>query len=225
MKSNQLTVYCAIATVLLYSCHSNHYEGLPYSDSVYSAGRQQIPGKIFCAYYDIGGEGIAYHDTDSVNHGSGELNPLNGTYLHAFRKDEGVDISYTKGNDIDNTLYNFVAPPSDQLYVGWTEPGEWLKYSVEIKEDGVYSVSLLYTSNKGGKISLSVDDKDVSGLLNIASTFRYDDTENWRQWHHWNISNNMAKVNLKKGFHTLTLHTVGNGQMNYAWLEFEKSKQ
>jgi hypothetical protein len=35
----------------------------------------------------------------------------------------------------------------------------------------------------------------------------------------------MAKINLKKGFHTLTLHTMENGQMNYAWLEFEKSKQ
>jgi len=225
MKSYQLTIYCALATVLLYSCRSNRYEGLPYSDSVYSAGRQQIPGKIFCAYYDTGGEGITYHDADSVNHGSGELNPLDGTYLHAFRKDEGVDISYTKGNDVDNTPYNFVAPPSDQLYVGWTEPGEWLKYSVEVKEDGVYSVSLLYTSNKGGKISLSVDDKDVCGLLDVASTFRDDDPENWRQWHHWNISNDMAKINLKKGFHTLTLHTVENGQMNYAWLEFEKSKQ
>lgn len=27
---------------------------------------QQIPGKIECEYYDEGGEGIAYHDSDSV---------------------------------------------------------------------------------------------------------------------------------------------------------------
>jgi len=26
---------------------------------------QKIPGKLQCAYYDFGGEGIAYHDTDA----------------------------------------------------------------------------------------------------------------------------------------------------------------
>ena len=26
------------------------------------------------AYFDLGGEGVAYHDTDKTNHGSGELN-------------------------------------------------------------------------------------------------------------------------------------------------------
>jgi hypothetical protein len=37
---------------------------------------QQIPGKIQCEFYDQGGEGIAYHDTDSINNGSGKLNSL-----------------------------------------------------------------------------------------------------------------------------------------------------
>ncbi len=29
------------------------------------AGAQKIPGKVECAYYDRGGEGVAYHDSDS----------------------------------------------------------------------------------------------------------------------------------------------------------------
>jgi hypothetical protein len=49
-----------------------------------------------CAYYDLGGEGVAYHDTDPKNQGSGELNPADGTYLNEFRINEGVDTSYTK---------------------------------------------------------------------------------------------------------------------------------
>jgi len=47
----------------------------PFKDAVYLGGPQAIPGRIRCAYYDFGGEGVAYHDTDPVNHGSGKLNP------------------------------------------------------------------------------------------------------------------------------------------------------
>jgi hypothetical protein len=50
------------------------YQGKPFQDSVYTAGPQAIPGRLECAYYDLGGEGVAYHDTDPTNHGSGELN-------------------------------------------------------------------------------------------------------------------------------------------------------
>jgi hypothetical protein len=84
---------------------------------------QPIPGKIECEYYDLGGEGIAYHDSDSINNGSGKLNPANGSYLNEFRMNEGVDISYTKSHDIDNNPYSKVFPKMDQLYVGWTKPG------------------------------------------------------------------------------------------------------
>src|ERR1700761_989304 len=88
---------------------SQTYKGKPFQDSQFSTAPQRIPGRIFCAAYDVGGEGVAYHDSDAVNHGSGELNPADGSYLHEFRMHEGVDISYTKfptepGKDaIDNS--------------------------------------------------------------------------------------------------------------------------
>src|ERR1700726_712224 len=78
---------------------------------------QHIPGKIECEYYDLGGEGIAYHDSDSINNGSGKLNPANGSYLNEFRMKEGVDISYTKPHGIDDNPYNRVKPEMNQLYV------------------------------------------------------------------------------------------------------------
>src|ERR1700746_1655316 len=74
----------------------NQYKGLPYHDSRYSGGPQKIPGKFLCAYYDLGGEGVAYHDSDPKNHGSGELNPADGTYLNEFRMHEGGDTSSKK---------------------------------------------------------------------------------------------------------------------------------
>lgn len=105
---------------------SKHYKGKPYQDSHYHGGAQEIPGRVECAYYDVGGEGVAYHDLDARNNGSGVLNPADGTYLNQFRMEEGVDISYTKFHaQIDSSPYNVVQPPENQLYVGWTEPGEW----------------------------------------------------------------------------------------------------
>lgn len=76
--------------------HGNDYKGMPYQDEVYAGGPQPIPGVLMCAYYDFGGEGMAYHDTITLNQGSGQLNPVDGSYLHSFRINESVDTSYTK---------------------------------------------------------------------------------------------------------------------------------
>ena len=94
------------------------YQGNPFQDSRYHGGAQKIPGRVQCAYYDVGGEGVAYHTADTVNHGSGALNPADGTYLNEFRMKEGVDISYTKTHNIDDNPYNKVPRTMDKLYVG-----------------------------------------------------------------------------------------------------------
>jgi len=203
------------------------YKGTPYSDKVYKDGVQSIPGKLQCEYYDFGGEGVAFHDNDTINSGSGRLNPADGSYLHEFRINEAVDISYTKFQNppIDNSPYNFVEQQKDQLYVGWTKPGEWTKYTVDVKKGGTYQLGIMFTSNKGGKISVAVNDKDVTGPLSIPSTFVAADTVPWRQWHHWNYIDKIAAINLNKGIQTITLHTVETGEMNYDYINFELVKQ
>ncbi|HEX3387290.1 MAG TPA: carbohydrate-binding protein [Mucilaginibacter sp.] len=182
---------------------------------------QQIPGRVECEFYNLGGEGIAYHDSDSSNNGSGKLNPANGTYLNEFRMHEGVDISYTKSHDIDNNLYSKVAPQMDQLYVGWTVPGEWINYTVNINRARPYTLGLMYTANGDGVISLDLDGKDVSGPIKVPSTHDDRDTVKWRQWHHWNKVDSLTTVKLPKGAHTLTLHVVANGNINFDYWEFK----
>ena len=201
------------------------YKGTPFHDSRYTGGAQKIPGKVMCAYYDLGGEGVAYHDADAKNNGSGALNPANGTYLNEFRMHEGVDTSYTKFKldpPIDDNPYNKVVPPVGLLYVGWTEPGEWFNISVYVAETGDYSVDLLYTSNRGGSISFDVNGESATGPLTIASTYDAADPLAWRQWHHWNIAQNLTRIHLSAGKNVLTLHTVTEGQMNFATLDFKK---
>jgi hypothetical protein len=196
----------------------------PYTDAHHPIGAQPIPGIVQCAYYDLGGEGIAYHDSDAINNGSGALNPADGTYLNEFRMHEGVDTSYTKFHDpkvqIDNNPYNLVTPPDGQLYVGWTVPGEWFNLTVNVAHAGLYTANLLYTSNRGGSISL-----DVNGVpnppINIPSTANPAEPIAWRQWHHWNLLPNAITLNLPAGRSVLTVHILTEGQMNLATFNFK----
>jgi hypothetical protein len=206
--------------------NANNYQGKPYSDSLYKGGAQTIPGKLQCEYYDFGGEGIAFHDSDTINSGSGRLNPADGTYLNEFRIHEAVDISYTKFRDpaIDNNPYNFVEPMKDQLYVGWTKPGEWTKYTVNVTQAGIYQLGIMFTSNKNGKISIAVNDKDATGLIAIPSTASNKETVPWRNWHHWNYLDNITQIKLDEGVQTITLHTEELGDMNYDYINFKKIK-
>jgi hypothetical protein len=64
---------------------------------------QKLPGKVECAFFDEGGEGVAYYDLERVNTLSAVLNqnpihkrPIFNPYLWSFGADEGVDTSFTK---------------------------------------------------------------------------------------------------------------------------------
>ena len=201
--------------------YGQRYTGKPFTDSLHH-DMQAIPGRLQCALYDLGGEGVAYHDTDTINQGSGKLNPADGTYLNEFRMKEGVDISYTKFREppIDNNSFNLVMPPKDQLYVGWTAPGEWTKYTVLVKETGTYTLGIMYTASQGGKIAISVNDLDATGPVDLPSTYVKDDPISWRQWHHWNYLKDLAKLKLDKGIQIITLSTRETGQMNYGYIDF-----
>ena len=135
---------------------------------------------------------------------------------------EGVDTSYTKFHDeTDNSPYDLVQPPKDQLYVGWTVPGEWFNMTVKVEHAGVYTVDLLYTSKSGGTISLDLNNKPLISSINIIPTSTDKDPLAWRQWHHWNVLTNIAEVKLPKGISVLTLRILTEGNMNLAYLDFK----
>lgn len=231
MKCSMM-LFCSIAVLTLSrtapsQTFLSQYAGVPYRDSRYQAGPQKIPGRVMCAYYDLGGEGVAYHDADPQNHGSGELNPADGSYLNEFRIHEGVDTSYTKfdrkPDKIDDNPFDKVVPPRDVLYVGWTEPGEWFNITVDAAQAGTYVADLLYTSNRGGTISIDVNGKDATGPLQIPTTYDAADHVAWRQWHHWNLASQLFKAPLRKGRNILTVHILTGGNMNLAYFDFRQN--
>jgi hypothetical protein len=92
---------------------------------------------------------------------------------------------------------------------------------VDVELGGVYSLDLLYTSNRGGTISLDRNGKPLVSSIKVISTRNDQDPIAWRQWHHWNVMTNLAEVDLPPGLSVLTLHVVTEGNMNLAYLEFK----
>ena len=56
-------------------------------------------------------------------------------------------------------------PVLNQLYVGWTEPGEWINYTMKVKKTAVYRLAVMYTANGDGAIALDIDGTSRSGPL------------------------------------------------------------
>ncbi|MEY4929776.1 MAG: hypothetical protein RI909_500 [Bacteroidota bacterium] len=189
------------------------YKGKPFQDSVYRLGPQAVPGRIELAYYDLGGEGVAYHDTSPQNEGSA----LNHTSKHwrpgiskrmaFFREHEGVDISFTK-DWADFNHPNKVDPPVNQLYLGWQENGEWTNYTIDVKAPGRYRIITIY-GYQDNQSTLWLNNKLASTLVLPENTGGF---HNWTQATVGEISFPVAGLNL------LTLKY--NKGSNLAFLDF-----
>lgn len=216
MKTNLKHLLVLLSTGYVLSCSSSgHQTNLVNKDG--TVVKHLVPGKIQCEFYNAGGEGVSFHDSDAVNSGSGGLNK-GSDYLSTFRINEAVDISFSKYVDtMDNSEFNIVEQQEHQLYVGWTAPGEWMKYTVEVTESGNYQVGLMFTSRHGGVARLSTENGGHVDL-HVPTTYDAKDPLDWRQWHHWNYIDNLGTIALKKGKQVLTLTTIEKGEMNYDYI-------
>jgi hypothetical protein len=165
--------------------------------------KQVIPGKIIAAFFDEGGEGIAFHNPAAKNNGSEGIGlARNGRYE--------VGISTTKPG-LDK--YKDGTPvPYDKYYIGWTVPGEWLNYSVDVQNAGTYLINMLASSARNdAAISLLVNGEDVVGEIVLETTGHV---------HTWQLYANLAEIKLEKGPQILTLKFLKQGLMNVQYLEF-----
>jgi hypothetical protein len=196
------------------------YKGKPfYDDTLSFKGPQVIPGRIELAYYDFGGEGVAYHDSTAANDGS-VLNhkcfdygchwrPGITYHIAFFRENEGVDISYTK-DWADYKKPNVVEPMVNQLYLGWEAKGEWTNYTVDVKAPGKYRIITVY-ANKDNKSELWLNNKFAAKLFLPKNTGYY---------HQWDQAT-IGEIEFPAaGLQLLTLKY--NTGPNLAYLDFVK---
>jgi glucose/arabinose dehydrogenase len=103
-----------------------------------------IPGKIEAEDFDLGGEGIAYHDTGKGNAGN------------QYRTKEDVDIE----------------PCAEGTYdIAYVATGEWLEYTINVTTPGVYTFSARVANPGDPKtIHMELDGQNISGAITVPTT-------------------------------------------------------
>jgi hypothetical protein len=116
------------------------YTGTPFVISgTIGKASEMIPAAI----YDLGGEGVAFHDNGGKDGAT------------AFRPNDLVDI----GNYIPRSV------------VGWTGDGEWLTYTVNVEADGTYELnSLIGADGNDGRYTIYFDGVAITPLLSAKGT-------------------------------------------------------
>jgi len=143
-----------------------------------------IPGTIQAEAFDVGGNGFAYFDQT----------PGSETGV-SFRNNEDVDIENC--TDV-GAGYN----------VGWATSGEWLEYTVNVQNSGVYNLDLRIAANGDGRtLSLSMDGTNITSNISIPNT------AGWQNWQTVRVSN----IQLSAGQKIMRL-TIGD--VDYINLNF-----
>ena len=99
-----------------------------------------IPGILQAEFYDKGGEGAAYHDSEAENRGDAN-----------YRSSDGVDIVNGNGGKA----------------IGYTSTGEWVEYTINVKESGTYDYKATVSSGTTNS-SFSINLKNGNSITKLA---------------------------------------------------------
>jgi len=133
-------------------------ETIPFEDHT-------IPGVIYATDFDLGQNGHAYFDNEVATYHvtTGTFTAWNNGWSY---RNDGVDIEPCEDN-ISTNGYN----------VGWIETDEWLKYSVDVLEPGLYDVSFRVAGGAdGGAFSLSANGSPLTENVFVPNLGGY---QNW----------------------------------------------
>ncbi len=148
-------------------------------------GPHAVPGRIQMQDFACGGQGVGYNDSDTVNTGG------------HYRLTEGVDIDITTDSTGD-------------YHVGWTLPGEWLRYQANIDTSAIYDLYIRYSSTSSlGRLRVYVDGSDVTGLVSLPNTNGYN---NWATFE-------VPNVVLASGSRVIEVRFEREA-INYNYIEF-----
>lgn len=103
-----------------------------------------IPGVFQAEDYDLGGQGLAFNESDNVNEG--------GEY-----RNDGVDVEVNGEGGYD---------------VGYVAAGEWLDYTVNVLQDEIYLINARVANGGAttGVFHIEVDGNQVGQTASVANT-------------------------------------------------------
>lgn len=143
-----------------------------------------IPGTIQLENYDEGGQSVSFSDKDFVNEG--------GEY-----RNDGVDI---------------VAVPNGYA-IGYTNAGEWLEYTVNVKEASIYYFRANASSGVGNaSFQLFLDNIAITDTIIVPQG---------EDWDTYSFIDGKTKKELPAGKHVLKVAITGS-YVNLDWILFAK---
>jgi hypothetical protein len=142
---------------------------------------------LFAVNYDLGPNGYAYYDMDTANY-----RVVTGKYVAGNKggeyRNDGVDIELC--NDTESNGYQVVH----------TEKGEWLQYSIDVKQTGNYKIAFRIASPEAAAVTVLINNKPVANSINLPATGSY---QQWQTTGNQSISlqkgNNRLRVLVEKG--------------------------
>jgi hypothetical protein len=172
----------------------------PFSDQAIPFAPNIISSKdsiIKAVNYDLGRNGVAYSDKDTGNYSGSTGKRSVGNRGNVYRND-GVDI--------------FSDPAGyESYYVGNIDEGEWMQYTVQCREAGTYTMSLV-TSGSGNNLTLELDGKKLFPGVSFATA---------TTGLVWETTDIINRLDLTKGTHVIRLQT-GAGGFNFKQILFRK---
>jgi hypothetical protein len=164
------------------------------ADAPFGGTPAAVPGTVYAANYDTGGQGVAYN-----------VASVNGT-ANSYRPD-GVDLEQTA--DTQDT-----SAAGGRYDLGWTTGGQWFSYTVDVATAGSYAVSFRVASPYG--ITDAFHIASSSGT-NLTGAVAVPDTGGYQSW-----TTVTASITLPAGRQTLTVDQDDNG-WNLHFMTFTQS--
>ncbi len=170
--------------------------GLPQGEKRKPYAIHNLPGTIFATEYDMGKQGGAWYDLDYQDlHGEADEGYTAWNQGYSFRND-GVDIQKC----FDHYTNNY--------HVGWTEKGEWMRYTLNEVEGGVYDITIRVAATQVGKINIRIDNFLISPEAHIETP----NTGGYQSW--WDVK--IEGVEIPAGAKLMTIFIMEGGfNLNY----------
>jgi|WetSurMetagenome_2_1015567.scaffolds.fasta_scaffold00060_32 hypothetical protein len=193
------------------------YTGTPFSFDTLQGRPQQIPGVIKGVFFDNGGEGVAFHESNSNTQNQGGSMRKNAA---------GQQIQADFPVDMQNFLicrdHEESGDQSDtgSWFLGWTFTSEWQKHTVHVNTAGIYYVTFHMAES---------DSPNIVGLTFYNGTnVTSDSVKNLRKsiipsdcgcggceyWHAWGTFDNVDSIALDTGLQVFQLSFI-QGNWNF----------
>jgi endoglucanase len=151
----------------------------------------KLPGTIFATDYDMGKYSDAWYDmTYQDLHGDHDKDYTAWNNGYMYRND-GIDIQECK----DQT--------SNGYHVGWTEDGEWMRYSLSNVKAGTYDVTIRVAATSTGKINIRIDNALISPDAHIETP----NTGGYQSW--WDVK--IKGVSIPADAKLMTIFIIEGG--------------